>query len=229
MSRIYSTTCICKICGNSFHRHNNASGQFCSRECASKGRRIHPEFRTCEICQIEFRPVRHTTGRFCSNKCYLMSHGTQQERFWKKVNKNGQIPQYRPDLGPCWIWTAGLDSKGYASFDAKQGYVFSYEWENGPIPEGLEHDHLCRVRKCVRPSHLEPVNSSVNILRGQGPAALNARKTHCIRGHEFTKENTVSYQQGKRQCRICERIRGKINQKKIRDRIKYKNQHLLFS
>lgn len=83
------------------------------------------------------------------------------ERFWKKVNKDGPIPSYNPDLGPCWVWLCSL-SNGYGWFwsELQRGigaHKWSYEASCGAVPSGLELDHLCRVRACVRPSHLEPV------------------------------------------------------------------------
>jgi hypothetical protein len=73
----------------------------------------------------------------------------------------------------------------------------------GPIPEGLTIDHLCRVRHCVNPAHLEAVSERVNILRGNGAGARNARKTHCVKGHAFTPDNLYRDYQGYRRCRRC--------------------------
>lgn len=77
---------------------------------------------------------------------------------------------------------------------------------NGPIPDGLQLDHVCRVKLCVRPElpHLEPVTRRENILRGESPMAVNARKTHCVHGHEYTPENTVIDGMYRR-CRQCRR------------------------
>ena len=85
-----------------------------------------------------------------------------------------------------------------------------YEALVGPIPDGLELDHLCFNRRCVNPNHMEPVTGYENILRGNSFSAVNARKTHCIHGHEFTEENTyVVTQNGRpgRQCKTCRRRR----------------------
>lgn len=75
------------------------------------------------------------------------------------------------------------------------------------MPAGLGLDHLCRVRRCVNPAHLEPVTDRVNILRGQAPSAVNAAKTHCIRGHPFNSVNTYWFTETNgtrgRQCRTC--------------------------
>lgn len=107
----------------------------------------------------------------------------------------------------CWIWTGSI-RKGYGqiwtSLDASghrsllQAHRASYELARGPIPEGLDLDHLCRNRLCVNPDHLEPVTRRVNILRGTAPAAHNARKTHCDEGHSL-----VRLRNGRRGCPTC--------------------------
>jgi hypothetical protein len=79
-----------------------------------------------------------------------------------------------------------------------------YEALVGPIPEEAVIDHLCRVRNCVNPDHLEPTTTKVNILRGTTPSADNARKTHCKQGHAFDSKNTAVYD-GHRMCRVCNR------------------------
>lgn len=113
----------------------------------------------------------------------------------------------------CKIWIAARDSHGYGRFKVDgtmvQAHRWAYEQANGSIPEGLTLDHLCRNRACVEVTHLEPVTHRVNILRGVGPTAQNARKTHCKRGHPFTLENTYTRLGGKRQCRQCRRAHQK--------------------
>ena len=82
-----------------------------------------------------------------------------------------------------------------------------YEWVHGPIPEGLVIDHLCRNGLCYNVNHLEAVSNKENILRGNGFAAKNARKTHCHRGHELNDQNVWKRKNGKRDCKVCDRIR----------------------
>lgn len=109
----------------------------------------------------------------------------------------------------CWEWTGGLGSAGYGriTFGGKRdgAHRVSYELYVGPIPAGLEIDHLCRNRKCVNPDHLEPVTRRVNLLRGETIAAKHAIKTHCMRGHLFDATNTIRTERG-RQCKACTRI-----------------------
>lgn len=103
----------------------------------------------------------------------------------------------------CWWWL-GARSKGYGDVRvAQRGHVqahrLTYELLVGPVPEGLELDHLCRHRSCINPAHLEPVPHVVNVHRGTSPSAINARRTTCIRGHSPL---TVK-RDGKRYCRTC--------------------------
>lgn len=126
---------------------------------------------------------------------------TDVERFWLRVDKGGP--------GGCWLWTGCIGTAGYGFFYTgvrqANAHRFAYEAAVGPIPDGMQLDHLCRVRRCVNPGHLEAVSSRENTLRGHGPAALNARQTHCIRGHEFTPENTYVRSNRSRDCRECKR------------------------
>lgn len=122
------------------------------------------------------------------------------DRFWAKVNKapNG-----------CWVWTAARDNHGYGRFGlggrAATAHRVSYEALIGPVPDGLHLDHLCRVRHCVNPEHLEPVTCRENVLRGVGPSALHSVKTHCPEGHEYTESNTYLYR-GMRYCVACRAV-----------------------
>lgn len=120
--------------------------------------------------------------------------------------------QSRPD-GECWIWVGALTTEGYGQIKMDRRVLLvhrvMYERMVGPIPEGLDIDHLCRVRNCVNPEHLEPVTRRTNVLRGIGPSAANKVKTHCKHGHEFTLENTHVRPNGDRMCRACSRGRSR--------------------
>lgn len=122
------------------------------------------------------------------------------ERFWAKVKL----------VGECWEWTGAKVGRGYGHFT--QGgadkmilaHRWSYEYMVAAIPVGLEIDHLCRNKACVRPDHLEPVPHAENIARN--PNAVNHRRpTHCPDGHEYSQGNTRVDKRGRRSCRACGR------------------------
>lgn len=131
------------------------------------------------------------------------------ERLMSKVDKTST----------CWLWTGSTDSHGYGSFKLttpegrfdRGAHRLVWIALKGEVPEGLVLDHLCRVRHCVNPDHLRVVTHTENVLIGISPSAINARKTHCKHGHEFTPENTaVSPRTGERTCRKC-RLRWSRN------------------
>ena len=133
-----------------------------------------------------------------------------EERFWEKIERNGPVPEGRPDLGPCWIWTSALHDAGYGMLSinnrAVRAHRFAYLLLVGPIPPNTELDHLCRVRACVNPGHLEPVTHRENTLRGDTIVAAFALRTHCKNGHEYTVTNTGPGPGSSRTCRACRRV-----------------------
>lgn len=114
--------------------------------------------------------------------------------------------------GDCDIWTAGVDQDGYGRFwwngRSKSAYYWSWEQVHGRVPKGLQLDHLCRNRRCVKVEHLELVTCRENLFRSPFTwASVNASKTHCPRNHEYTPENVYRPPHGGRTCRECERAR----------------------
>lgn len=132
-----------------------------------------------------------------------------EQRFWMKVDQGTEEE--------CWEWNASLTPAGYGKIGLNNKLLLahrvSYEINVGPIPDGLTIDHLCRNRKCVNPSHLEPVSMEENLLRGESPPAKNALKTHCPQGHAYEGDNIIwdKGRNGKigRKCRTCHYARTK--------------------
>lgn len=131
---------------------------------------------------------------------YTKAGASIQERFLARIV---------PTLTGCWYWSGSKDADGYGWFSIKKRTISahraSYEIFVGKIPDGLQLDHLCRTPACVNPVHLEPITGRENTLRGTGFAALNARKTHCPRGHDLSGDNLYITPSGRRACRECRR------------------------
>jgi hypothetical protein len=107
----------------------------------------------------------------------------------------------------CWLWKGSLRGSSEYGVVSSGGvraaaHRVMYELYFGHIPDGLALDHLCRVRCCVNPHHLEPVTFRTNTLRGHGIPAINAAKTHCMRGHPLSGENLFK-SVGRRSCKTC--------------------------
>ena len=124
-------------------------------------------------------------------------------RFWERIRIDGS----------CWLWTATLWPNGYAQMSIngikRLIHRWAFETFRGPIPEGLQIDHLCRRKNCVNPAHLDVVTNRENTIRGDGPRLLGERqrgKTHCPQGHPYDEQNTYISSVGKRHCRKCWRI-----------------------
>ena len=123
---------------------------------------------------------------------------TTLDSFWRRVHKTEK----------CWNWQGFVLDSGYGQIATRKkptasgtrlAHRVAYELVVGPIPEGLDLDHLCRNRICVNPSHLEPVTDKENVRRG----LHGVLRTHCKYNHELTPENTRHDRDGGRRCRTC--------------------------
>lgn len=143
--------------------------------------------------------------------------------FWECANKSGGKPWLDDPLSKlsisaeeCWRWDRPLLG-GYGIINNGSGkqikaHRFAYELLREKIPDSLVIDHLCRNRGCVNPSHMQVVRDGTNTLRGNGPPAQNARKTHCKNGHELSGENlhiSAPYGRQRRNCVICMKRRAR--------------------
>lgn len=153
------------------------------------------------------------------NREYVKANGlsrytlSEEDSVWLRVDKGDG----------CWEWRGAMFSNGYGRFDRRgprkicMAHRLVYEYVKGPIPEGLDLDHLCRNRACVNPDHLEPVTRQVNLMRGETLSGANARKTHCKNGHAFTPDNLSPEFPGRRVCLICRTANRKRTNKAYRE------------
>lgn len=146
------------------------------------------------------------------------------ERWAARLDLTGPPPAHRPDLGPCGRWPdTSLDDNGYGIWRIGGRNVrvhrWAYETFVGPLLPGMEPDHLCHHpdycqagnacphRACSLPWHLEAVTRRENVARSGAPPGINARKTHCDHGHEFTPGNIYvrPSRPTERECLTCKR------------------------
>jgi hypothetical protein len=124
---------------------------------------------------------------------------------------------------PCWVYTGALDPEGYSRVWVGNGKTTSshraaYLELIGPVPEGLEPDHLCRNRACWNPWHLDIVTHAINVQRGQAGEALRlaaAKATHCPNGHPYG-DDARGDKNGWRRCPTCNRARSRRHIEKTR-------------
>lgn len=130
--------------------------------------------------------------------------------FFSKVTIH---PDIHWSATPCWLWSGDRIWDGYGRIRYKgrgeRTHRLMFAWLIHPLPRGRKYgeiDHLCRRPSCCNPLHLEFVSSKINQLRSNGIGGTNARKTHCVNGHELTPENLVDDPYGRR-CKTCVRER----------------------
>lgn len=135
----------------------------------------------------------------------LLSESERVESFWRNVA--------RASDAECWAWTGRTIRTGYGLFlwtangkrTGTTAHRYAFQLMHGALPKDVDLDHLCRNRACVNPAHLDPVSHTENVRRGRS-GAFNREKTHCVRGHAYSPENTRRNSKGGRVCRKCSAI-----------------------
>jgi hypothetical protein len=174
--------------------------------------------RTCAIPDCE-RPQRYRewcSGHYHRWQRYGDPRGIPAPRAKASVIERLMAKVQVADTG-CWLWTAALNEWGYGVIGlgvagrSNLAHRAMYVEQVGPIRRDLDLDHLCRVRRCVNPAHLQPVTRRVNLLRGATITAHNAAKTHCPQGHPYSGPNlmtrTLPNGNVHRKCRECDNAR----------------------
>lgn len=135
------------------------------------------------------------------------------ERFWEKV-------QPEPNTG-CWLWSAHCDPAGYGRirWEGEAGYAHrvAHTVLIGPVPTGLWIDHLCRVRACCNPAHLDAVTPYENRIRGE-QGGMGAYRDHCRRGHPRVESNLTATRTGYFACLTCRREQGRLHMRAVKAR-----------
>lgn len=170
-------------------------------------RRVEPRFRNRRMSTKQKLKRGPSTGK--PTNAHIAPQAVA-DRFWAKVDVRG------PD--DCWLWTAYKSKYGYGSFKPANDVspVMAHRWAyecvtRQPIPQGLTLDHLCRVRHCCNPRHLEPVTVSVNVERSSLMESVHRRqkvRTHCPHGHPYSPENTRVRTIKGRPARVCRTCHG---------------------
>lgn len=123
------------------------------------------------------------------------------------------LNRYTVDSSGCWIYSGSVNNSGYGSISGRAAHRYFYETLVAAIPAGMQVDHLCRVRLCVNPEHMEIVTQQENLRRGNGAFQINARKTHCPQNHPYSGDNLRIEIDARgrphRKCRACNAARNR--------------------
>lgn len=186
---------------------------------------------------------RHGKLELCRAHYQQRSRGSELSPLFSTKRRNDSQPQIVCDEGvpqaalagcpiaegACHIFRGHKRKNGYGavSSGSQSVYLHRYIWERdvGPIPDGMVIDHICRNRACCNVDHLRVVTRRTNNIENSvSPFAINATKTHCPAGHEYTNENTYWQSNGGRKCRQCYQARKRVYDKARRDRVRQSKQ-----
>jgi len=166
----------CEYCGGMFEitpsRVLSGRGKYCSKSCLEKGRKsqstlvkkTHPMIElACQECGASYKTRKDHWKNRKSNRPLLCPSCRE-----RNDAPHAYIEEDRGYLTPCWVWMGTITESGYGRHRNKRVHKVFYEREKGPVPKGMELDHLCRVRNCVNPDHLEVVTHTENMRRSTG-------------------------------------------------------------
>lgn len=210
--------CRCADCTRAQSLASNARAR-AAKGIAGRGQaykpRSTPEERAARLLEEESRRQAKAEERAARNALKELSRRPPRKPFEEMYLKDAETG--------CWLWQGHLVT-GYGAYAGMGAHRWSYIAEHGSIPNGLHLDHLCRVRSCVKPSHLEPVTPLENFIRGDSRAAVPLRTGLCANGHPFEGENVrIRKHDGRRECVQCNRERCRRYRANAKARLAEKN------
>lgn len=152
------------------------------------------------LCVQHYKRFRRYGDATVGGPIKRYAKGSPHDRLMRYVDRADH-----PDT--CWEWVGGVSTQGYGRLGDGYAHRISYEVMVGPIPDGLELDHLCRNRRCINPNHLEVVTAAENTRRGMSPSMVVRRNRTCSHGHTLSGGNLYIRKSGGWQCRTCKRLR----------------------
>lgn len=181
---------------------------------------------------------RECSATGCIQKTISMTYCSKHYQRWRKRGSVEDLPRIRisesnrfwnqvsiGNTNECWTWKGHIRKDGYATFKSQGSMKLVHRWcyaeRVGQLLKDMCIDHLCNNRACVNPAHLHQTTIRKNTLRSTtAPAAVNARKTECPRGHSYTPENTLrADSRGARRCRTCNNERRRKSNANMVDRV----------
>lgn len=169
-------------------------------------------------CSVEGCDKKHDSKGLCGMHALRARRGkpleqdraTRPELFERNISR---------DHDGCWRWTGKVGRNGYGVFSSDYflAHRYAYSLWVGNIPAGMQIDHLCMVKCCVNPSHLEVVTAAENLRRRDVTYGICSAVTHCPAGHPYDEANTYRHPSGRRCCRECSRLRSKARRAKTKE------------
>lgn len=170
--------CTFPACGKPNHVLGLCHGH---RRQLANDQPLTPIIRRGERCSVQGCDSKHSALGYCAVHYRRFKVNGHPEHLLKIMDPHERFDAYTEKTDTCWLWTGALTYDGYGMFRHDNRIMGAHRWAYeiavGPIPRGLQIDHLCRVRNCVRPDHLEPVTNAENTRRAYAARKLTPRRT----------------------------------------------------
>lgn len=166
------------------------------------------------VCSVDGCSKPHDSHGYCGMHAQRMRRGRALDH--QRPSREDYFLSAFERTESCWLWNRKIAVSGYGQFsgDSLLAHRYSYELFVGPIPDDLQIDHLCGVKRCVNPAHLEAVTRKENLRRRDLAYGILSAVTACPQGHPYDDANTYRHASGRRQCRACSRERAQRNRER---------------